>query len=50
ASAFNYFYHENHINVDDKEVKKARLCLTMMTRDLIKKSLWLIGVNAPKKM
>ncbi len=50
AGAFNKFYQENQINVEDMEVKKARIALTKAVRDVIKKSLYLIGVKAPLKM
>ncbi len=50
ASSFNRFYHENHINTDDEATKKARLALTKATKQVIKKALWLIGIEAPDKM
>ncbi len=50
AGAFNKFYQANQINVDDLELKKARIALTEATRQVIKKTLYLIGIKAPNKM
>ncbi len=50
ASSFNHFYHENHINTEDENVKKARPALTKATKQVIKKALWLVGIEAPDKM
>ncbi len=50
AGEFNKFYNKNQINVEDKEVKKARIALTAATKQVIKKALWLVGVESPNKM
>ncbi len=50
AGEFNKFYHANHINVDDEELKKARVMLSFATKQVLKKALYLIGVKAPDKM
>lgn len=50
ATAYNRFYHENPILIDDEKVKSARLYLTEMTTRIIKQGLYLIGVSAPEKM
>lgn len=50
AQAFNKFYHECPILIDDEELKKARLLLVKSTRNVIKTGLYLIGVEAPEKM
>lgn len=51
AQAFNKFYQENQINsLEDLELKKARLALVHVTRSVIKKALYLIGIDAPEKM
>lgn len=50
AQAFNRFYHDCPILVDDENVKKARLLLVKSTRDVLKTGLSLISVEAPEKM
>lgn len=50
AQAFNKFYHDHPILVDDKEVQKARLALVAAVKQTIKNGLNLIGVAAPEKM
>ncbi len=50
AGAFNKFYQANQINASDIELKKARIALTMATKQVIKKTLYLIGIKAPNKM
>lgn len=50
ATAFNKFYQANKINVDDAELKKARVALTKATRQVLKKALYLIGIKAPDRM
>lgn len=50
AQAFNRFYHDCPILVDDEKVKKARLLLVKSTRDVLKTGLSLIAVEAPEKM
>ncbi|WP_425475007.1 arginine--tRNA ligase [Anaeromonas frigoriresistens] len=50
AQAFNKFYHDCPILVDDEELKKARLLLVNSAKGVIKTGLSLIGVEAPEKM
>lgn len=50
AQAFNKFYHDNPILVDDAEVRKARLALVEATRQTIKNALALLGMHAPERM
>ena len=50
AQAFNRFYHEEHILVDDEEEKKAKLALVFAAKTAIKNSLGLLGIEAPEKM
>lgn len=50
AQAFNKFYHEYPILVDDPELRKARLLLVLSTRTVIKIGLNLLGIEAPEKM
>ncbi|PIE76876.1 MAG: arginine--tRNA ligase [Clostridiales bacterium] len=50
AQDFNKFYQQNHINVADPALKKARLELVCAAKQTIKNALRLIGVQAPDKM
>ena len=50
AQAFNKFYHDNPILVDDAELRKARLALVEATRQSIENGLALLGMHAPHKM
>ena len=50
AQAFNKFYHDNPILVDDVEVRKARLALVAATRQTIENALALLGMHAPERM
>ena len=50
AKAFNKFYHNNQIIIDDEKVKNARLALVDATRQTIKNSLTLLGVESPERM
>jgi len=50
AQAFNKFYHDNPILVDDVELKKARIALVEATRQTIENALALLGMKAPERM
>lgn len=50
ASKFNRFYHDDQINVEDADLKIARLALCAATKQVIARALYLIGVEAPEKM
>ena len=50
AQAFNKFYHDNPILVDDIEVRKARLALVAVTRQTLENGLKLLGMHAPERM
>ena len=50
AQAFNKFYFENKIMVEDAGKRAARLRLTDAVRQTLKLSLYLIGVEAPVRM
>lgn len=50
AQAFNKFYHNSPILVDDEELRKARLALVECTRQTIENALKLLGMQAPIKM
>ncbi|MGL5749494.1 MAG: arginine--tRNA ligase [Paraclostridium sp.] len=50
AQAFNKFYHENPILVEDAELRKARIALVAATRQTIENALSLLGMGAPERM
>lgn len=50
SSAFNKFYHDNPILVDDENEKKDRLTLTMMTIYAIRSVLNLMSIASPTEM
>ena len=50
AQAFNRFYTENRIMVDDENVRNARLTITAITRRILKDSLDLLGIGVVEKM
>ncbi len=50
AQAFNKFYHENSILVDDIQLKRARLSIVVATIYTLKNALYLLGIQAPEQM
>jgi len=50
AQAFNKFYYENKVMVDDPAVRSARVMLTRATSQVIRKALYIIGLEAPTRM
>ncbi len=50
AKAFNAFYNQVPINVDETEIRKSRLALAYGAKTVIKNGLNLLGINAPEKM
>ena len=50
AQAFNKFYHDEHILVDDPEERAAKLALVYAAKTAIKSGLGLLGIEAPEKM
>lgn len=50
AQAFNKFYHDNSILVEDAELRKARLALVAATRQALENGLKLLGMQAPERM
>ena len=50
AQAFNKFYYENKVMVDEPGTRAARLLLTRAVRQVLKQALYLIGVEAPERM
>lgn len=50
AQVFNKFYHDEHILVDNKEEKIAKVALVIAARNAVKNGLGLLGMKAPEKM
>ena len=50
AHAFNKFYHECQINVDDENIKCTRTNIVKIARFIIKDSLSLLGIQCPEQM
>lgn len=50
AQAFNKFYNSTRINVAEENIKNARVMLTYLTRNTIRESLSLLGIDAPEEM
>jgi len=50
AQAFNKFYHDEHILVDNEDEKVAKVALVMAAKAAIKNGLALLGMKAPEKM
>ncbi|KPU26637.1 arginyl-tRNA synthetase [Caloranaerobacter sp. TR13] len=50
AQAFNKFYHECPIIVEDENIQKARLLLVFAAKTVLKTGLGLLGIDAPDKM
>lgn len=50
AQAFNRFYHENPILVDDASAREARLALVGGAKQTLRNGLALIGLEAPESM
>lgn len=50
AQAFNKFYHNSPILVEDADLRAARLALVEATRQTIENALNILGMKAPQKM
>ena len=50
AQAYNKFYYEHRILGDDLAATAARVALTRATKNVIKRGLWLVGIEAPERM
>ena len=50
AQAFNKFYYENKVMVDEPGVRTARLMLTRAVKQTLCQALYLIGIEAPARM
>ena len=50
AQAFNKFYHDCQINVDDETLKYTRANLVIITKEILKEALDLLGIQCPEQM
>ena len=50
AQAFNKFYHDEHILVDNEDEKNAKLALVKASKTVIANCLGLLGIKAPERM
>ncbi|WP_246579249.1 arginine--tRNA ligase [Alkaliphilus flagellatus] len=50
AQAFNRFYHDHPILVEDEELKKARLTVVFVVKEVLSIGLGLLGIKAPERM
>lgn len=50
AQAFNKFYHDCQINVDDEKLKYTRANLVIITKEILKEALDLLGIQCPEQM
>ncbi len=50
AKSYSRFYNEHQVICEDKEVQNARVLLTKVAGDVIKKGLYLLGISCPEKM
>ena len=50
AQAFNRFYHDEHILVDNEEEKTAKLAQDIAAKTAIRNGLALLGMEAPERM
>ena len=50
AQAFNKFYHDEHILVDNRDEKLAKLALVLASKTVIANCLGLLGIKAPERM
>lgn len=50
AQAFNKFYHDEHILVENENERNAKTALVMAAKTVIKNGLSLLGIKAPERM
>ncbi len=50
AQSFNKFYHDEHILVDDRDERLAKLSLVQATKTVIAICLGLLGIKSPERM
>lgn len=50
AQAFNKFYHDEHILVDNEDERNAKLALVKASKTVIANCLGILGIKAPERM
>lgn len=50
AQAFNKFYHDCQINVEDENIKYTRANIVMIVKTILKDGLSLLGIQCPEQM
>jgi len=50
AQAFNRFYRDNQVNVEDSSIKHTRANVVIITKNILKNSLDLLGIQCPEQM
>ena len=50
AQAFNKFYHDCQINVEDENVKYTRANIVIIVKAILKDALCLLGIDCPEQM
>jgi arginyl-tRNA synthetase len=51
SKEYNQFYHDFSIlGEPDPEVRNLRLCLSLVTSEVIGKGMWLMGIEMPERM
>lgn len=50
AQAYNKFYHDCQINVDDETIKYTRANISLITKSILKDALGLLGISCPEQM
>jgi len=50
AQTFNRFYHDHPILVEDEELKKARVAVVFVVKEVLSIGLGLLGIKAPERM
>lgn len=50
AQAFNKFYNSNRINVEEDNVRNARVTLVHLTKKTIRDAMLLLGIECPEQM
>ena len=50
AGAYNKYYYEHRILYEDAAASAARVRMTQAVRDVIRRGLYLVGIEAPERM
>ena len=50
SAAFHTFYNACRVKTDDKELMQARISLIILTKNTIRNTLTILGVEAPESM